>query len=297
MNTPLVSIIIPNYNHARYLKQRLDTVFQQSLCDYEVIILDDCSTDNSREILSAYQEHPQVTQVVFNESNTGSPFKQWAKGISLAKGKYSWIAETDDFSHPDFLKTLVAVLEADAKLVLAFSGSHWVDDKGAIGNDLSIYTTSFTRNGNEEIIQALSKYNTIQNVSSVVFRSDALKQVSQAYTGYRACGDWILYTELLALGNMAFVADKLNFFRWYHANTSNNSSKQGIWEYEGIDVLALVKQTISLTAADKAAISSFWKKRLKPLRKTIPISWKRYLTIHQKLYHFSPFHYLRYLFV
>lgn len=293
---PLVSIIIPNYNHARYLKQRLDSVFQQSLSDFEVILLDDCSTDNSREILSAYQQRPQVTQVVFNESNTGSPFRQWAKGISLAKGNYIWIAETDDFSHPDFLKTLVRQLEADPQLVLAFSGSHWVDEQGVSGNDLSIYTTSFTRKGQEEIIHSLSKYNTIQNVSSVVFRAAGLKQISAAYTQYRACGDWILYTELLAFGNMAFVADKLNYFRWYHANTSNNSSKQGIWEYEGIDVLALVKQTTSLTAADKAAISSFWKKRLKPLRKTIPISWKRYLTIHQKLYQFSPLHYLRYLF-
>lgn len=293
---PLVSIIIPNYNHGRYLQQRLDTVFQQSLSDYEVILLDDCSTDNSREILSAYQQLPQVVQVVFNESNTGSPFRQWAKGIALAKGRYIWIAETDDFSHPDFLKTLVHQLEADPQLVLAFSGSHWVDEQGAAGNDLSIYTASFTRKGQEEIIHSLSKYNTIQNVSSVVFRAAGLKKISAAYTQYRACGDWILYTELLAFGNMAFVADKLNYFRWYHANTSNNSSKQGIWEYEGIDVLALVKQTPSLTAADKATISSFWKKRLKPLRKTIPISWKRYLTIHQKLYQFSPVHYLRYLF-
>lgn len=295
MPSPTVSIIIPNYNHARYLQQRMDTVWAQSLTDYELILLDDCSTDNSSSLLEAYRHHPKVAHLVFNEANTGSPFPQWQRGIALAKGTYIWIAETDDFSHPDFLQQLVAALQSHPQAVMAFSGSHWVDDSGTPKDDLSIYKTSFVRKGQEEIIEHLSKYNTIQNVSSVLFRADALRQTPTDYTRYRACGDWILYTTLLTRGDLIYVADKLNYFRWYHSNTSNAAAKQGIWEREGIDVVALVKNNFSLTQAQKSNITQFWKQRLKPLRRSIPMPYQDYCTIHKKLFRFSPYQYLRHL--
>ena len=83
---PLVSVIVPNYNHARYLEQRLDTVFNQTYQNFEVIILDDKSTDNSLEVINRYKDNPHLSQIVVNSQNTGSPFKQWDKGINLAKG-------------------------------------------------------------------------------------------------------------------------------------------------------------------------------------------------------------------
>lgn len=86
MTTPLVSVIVPNYNHAQYLEQRLDTVFNQTYQNFEVIILDDKSTDNSLEVINRYKDNPHLSQIVVNEQNTGSPFKQWDKGINLAKG-------------------------------------------------------------------------------------------------------------------------------------------------------------------------------------------------------------------
>ena len=55
-------VIIPNYNHALYLQERLDSVFNQTYQDFEVIILDDCSTDNSREIIEKYANNPKVVK-------------------------------------------------------------------------------------------------------------------------------------------------------------------------------------------------------------------------------------------
>ena len=60
MISPKVSVIVPNYNHSAYLCQRIDSILQQSYTDYELILLDDCSTDASREVLAAYQHMPQV---------------------------------------------------------------------------------------------------------------------------------------------------------------------------------------------------------------------------------------------
>ena len=121
MNTPLVSVIIPNYNHAQYLEKRIDTVLNQTYQNIEVIILDDKSTDNSLEVIEQYRNHPKVAQIVVNEQNTGSPFKQWDMGINLANGELIWIAESDDYNELIFLEELIAEWNRHSNVVLAFS--------------------------------------------------------------------------------------------------------------------------------------------------------------------------------
>ena len=129
MNSPLVSVIIPNYNHQSYLKKRIESVLTQSFTDFEVILLDDCSSDNSRAIIENYRTNPFVSSVVFNNQNSGSTFKQWEKGIRLAKGKYIWIAESDDFADTDFLLKTVSSLQENPNAVIAFTGSQMVDEE------------------------------------------------------------------------------------------------------------------------------------------------------------------------
>ena len=129
---PLVSVIIPNYNHARYLKQRLDSVFNQTYQNFEVIFLDDCSSDNSLEIVEQYKGNPHLSQIVVNETNSGSTFKQWDKGFGLAKGDLIWIAESDDFCELNFLKELVTQIENSENVVLAFCSSQFVSEKGEL---------------------------------------------------------------------------------------------------------------------------------------------------------------------
>lgn len=75
-HNPLISVIIPNYNHALFLKQRIDTVLNQTFQDFEVIILDDCSTDSSREIIEQYRGHSKISNIIFNDKNSGGVFKQ-----------------------------------------------------------------------------------------------------------------------------------------------------------------------------------------------------------------------------
>lgn len=83
---PLVSVIVPNYNHASYLKERLDSIYQQTYQNIEVILLDDFSSDNSVEILKQYaKKYPHKTRLVVNEQNSGRVFRQWNKGLALAK--------------------------------------------------------------------------------------------------------------------------------------------------------------------------------------------------------------------
>ena len=112
---PKVSVIIPNYNHARFLRQRIESVLGQTYQDFEVILLDDCSTDESRSIISEYAKNPRV-RIEFNETNSGSTFKQWNKGVRLARGEYVWMAESDDYADERLLERLVKVLDEEPEV-------------------------------------------------------------------------------------------------------------------------------------------------------------------------------------
>ncbi len=129
-DVPKVSIIVPNYNYKRYLSLRLESVFGQDFTDFEVILLDDCSTDGSPAYLQEQaSRHPEVSHCVLNEVNTGNPFVQWEKGMALAKGEYIWIAESDDYCDKSFLGKMVGLLDARPDASYALCGSHLVDSE------------------------------------------------------------------------------------------------------------------------------------------------------------------------
>ena len=88
---------MPNYNHARFLPERLKSIVDQKYGSSELIILDDCSTDNSRDVIRAFAEsYSGDCRVVFNKVNSKNVFKQWQKGLELATGELIWICESDD---------------------------------------------------------------------------------------------------------------------------------------------------------------------------------------------------------
>ena len=86
MRPPKLSVIVPSYNNGHFLRERIDSILNQSFQDFELIFLDDCSTDNSVAILREYEAHPRVSALVTNARNSGSPFPQWQRGLDLAVG-------------------------------------------------------------------------------------------------------------------------------------------------------------------------------------------------------------------
>src|SRR3984893_7477379 len=135
---PTVSVIIPNYNHAQFLRRRVDSVLRQTFQDFELILLDDCSTDESQSILREYAADPRV-RMEFNEKNSGSTFKQWNKGVRLARGEYVWIAESDDYADERLLEKLVSRLDAEPTAVLCYCRSWLV----SASNEISGYSDSY----------------------------------------------------------------------------------------------------------------------------------------------------------
>ncbi|WP_170266447.1 glycosyltransferase family 2 protein [Phaeocystidibacter luteus] len=222
---PKVSVIIPNYNHARFLPKRIESVLLQSYTDIEVIILDDCSPDNSREIIEAYAAKDERIRLHFNEVNSGSTFVQWNRGVELARGEYIWIAESDDFASTDLLESLVPVLEKNEDVVLAYGQTVVVDESGdrirSYQQDYDFlfkgksdrWKSDFIVDGKSEASEFLIFHNTIPNASAALIRKSSYLKTGGAEPKWKLNGDWMFYAKLLMNGKLAFVNSEVNFFR------------------------------------------------------------------------------------
>jgi len=224
---PRVSVIVPSYNYARYLEQRISSILRQTLPPHEIIFLDDASTDDSLETAARLLATADIGyKIVSNQKNSGDVFAQWRKGVDLASGDYVWIAEADDWAEPEFLAQATAGF-ADPEVVLSFTQSKQVDQRGTvIAPDYLHYVSElgavrwangYTHEGAREIVDALAVKNTIPNVSGVVFARStlavALKRWRAEIAKYRVAGDWCVYVNVLRHGKAYYSPRALNCHR------------------------------------------------------------------------------------
>ncbi|NRS89392.1 glycosyltransferase involved in cell wall biosynthesis [Flavobacterium sp. 7E] len=263
---PLISIIVPNYNHEKYLVQRLDSIFNQSYTNYEVILLDDCSTDSSRDILSEYAKNAKVAHCVFNNSNSGNTFKQWNKGIALAKGEYIWIAESDDFCEPNFLEEVIKPFMNNKEVVLSYCQSNRVNKDGVITGDWLAHTDDLDSNffcdkflvdGNFFVEKFLIFKNVIPNASALLIRKKALESVGDLRVDneLKYCGDWLLYFKVVLNNNIAFNSKKLNYFR-YHSQSVIAKASQNEKRVSIIDIDFLMRSKM-ITYLKKQNVNNY----------------------------------------
>lgn len=254
---PTVSIIVPNYNHARFLRQRIDTIVAQTFKDFELVLLDDCSTDDSRSILREYASDPRV-RLEFNDVNSGSTYKQWNKGVRLARGKYVWIAESDDYADERLLERLLVVLEADPEVSFAYCRSRCVDEHGCAGAfadvrlnyDSQQWAMDFCDGGYAACRKYFLVVNPIVNASAVVFRKAVFDKVGGADETLRYCGDWKLWAAIVLEGKFAYLCKPLNYYRFHDETVRSKSSKDALQITEPLQVLRWFAQKGLLTQGE-----------------------------------------------
>ena len=217
-----VSIILPNYNHAPYLVERLKSILNQSYQNFELIVLDDASTDNSLEILDAYHDHPKISQCIVNKINTGSPFLQWAKGLALAKGEIIWIAESDDYCDFNFLESQLKILE-DPEVMVSVCKTMLVDEKGESIKEVNHHLFS-----NNRLVEKIEAENILKipilNVSCICFKKAALEP-SSFFSQFKIIGDRVFYQEHFLNKTVVMNTDSLSYFRRSINAVSNFESK------------------------------------------------------------------------
>lgn len=244
---PTVSVIIPNYNHAPYLTQRIESVLNQTYQDFEVIILDDKSTDNSRDIIEQYRNHPKVSHIIYNEENSGSTFKQWKKGIELAKGEWIWIAESDDWCEPVFLENLVSLTNKYPSAGLAYCQSLLYNEaQNTISPATSISKIEDFISKEHYLSEKLIPFCSLINASMAIFRKELYHLVSPEYKNYRLAGDWIFWAEISQQADVIISGKYHNYFRQHDIKVSMNSLKEGSNYPEELKALAYFKTHFSI---------------------------------------------------
>lgn len=222
----LVSVIIPNYNHAKYLDQRIQSVLNQTYKHFEVIMLDDKSTDNSLEIINKYKDCPHISHIIVNEQNSGSTFKQWIKGFGLAKGELIWIAESDDSCENTFLEKLVKEHQ-DKNNVVTFCKSQRMDENGLKYETFHNEIKRGNWEGKDFIQEYLGKYNIIMNASSAIFNKNIALTVDPQFKDFKGSGDWLFWIEIIQNGSVSYIEESLNFFRKHSTNTTEKCYSNG----------------------------------------------------------------------
>lgn len=228
-NAKKVSVIIPNYNYQDFIIERIDSIVNQSYPIYEIVILDDASTDNSVSVIEEKLNsiHHIPTKFIKNETNSGCVFKQWLKGLENITGDYFWIAEADDSADPLFLETAMKGFENE-RVVLSYTDSARIDENNQLiaRNSQDLYNMChidkwdhpYINDGINEIKNTLSITNTILNVSSVVWKKKDYTEIFSQAASFKVAGDWYIYTKVLEDGDIAFSNLSLNYYR-KHSNS------------------------------------------------------------------------------
>lgn len=266
--SPTVSVIIPNYNHAPYLKERIDSVLNQTYQDFEVIILDDCSPDNSVEVIEQYRSNPHVSHILINEQNTRNTFIQWERGISMAKGRYIWIAESDDVAELQLLETLIGQLEQHPDASVAFCHSRLIDADGALLSEQNTKNSAqpgqITIDDSCTFLRHLLIFNYIYNASMAVFRRDVYDRANPDYKQFRYCGDWHFWASVCAAGRVIEVYDMLSRFRQHQRKVTEDSKKDvfHVWNDE-MKTIRYIASLCKLTTLEQRCLKGRLSKRLR----------------------------------
>jgi glycosyltransferase involved in cell wall biosynthesis len=258
-----ISVIVPNYNHSKYLKQRIDSILNQTCQDFELIILDDCSSDNSRAIIDEYVAGFSKITSYYNTFNSGSAFKQWDLGVQKAKGKFIWIAESDDSAEPDFLEKASAILTNNENVGLVYCNSKIIDEKRNteyLVSDLkrnfheTKWLNDYLNIGINEISDYLYLHNTINNVSGVLFRKNKYIDAGFADHSMKYCGDWYLYIRILLISDIAYLSNPLNILRFHAGSSMHDYFRKSTYLSEVLRIHLFIDSQIKLTPKKRFAM-------------------------------------------
>lgn len=221
--SPKVTVLVPSYNHGRYLRERIESIINQTYLNFELIIIDDHSDDDSDEVITKLQAQYGF-RYLRNDQNSGTPFAAWERICSLATGDYIWVCESDDVAEPGFLETAVARLVSEPDAVLFYSNSHIINESSEIVGHTDSYfheiwkenrwNENFVVNGSDELLLFQLRGQTVPNMSSALIKADVFRA---SFTPFlkrlRLTGDWLFIGDVMRYGRIIYCKNTLNRFR------------------------------------------------------------------------------------
>ncbi|ARU42339.1 hypothetical protein CCB80_14755 [Armatimonadetes bacterium Uphvl-Ar1] len=219
---PRVSILLTCYNHIKYLPIAFQSILDQTFQDYEIIALDDGSTDGTRQWLES-QNHPRL-KLIFNESNLGT-YGTLNVGLQAAQGEFIAVFNDDDVWLPTKLEQQIALLDSNPKIGLVHTDGYFIDGEGLERHD-SPLGFDFPRTETGDILLALIYANSII-ASAVLAHRECFDQLGGFNPDYFGSGDWEMWYRIAEHWHVGYIADPLTLYRVHGANASHKLDR--IW--------------------------------------------------------------------
>jgi glycosyltransferase involved in cell wall biosynthesis/tetratricopeptide (TPR) repeat protein len=213
-----VSLVMPLYNHARYLPRTLASIAAQTLQPRELIVVDDGSTDGGAEIVAEFARRVSFPVTLVSQANAGAD-AALNRGMAVARGDIVAVINSDDTFHPERLERLVAALAPGTDL--AFSDTSFIgDDDATVDN---AYTRTLRRRIDEGIaapnlLYPLIEHNIAISTGNLLFRRNLLRRIG-GFAPMRVCHDWDFLLAATYVTRLAFVDERLYQYRLHGDNT------------------------------------------------------------------------------
>ena len=217
---PTVSILLTCYNHLKFLKECLDGVTLQTFADYEIIAIDDGSTDGTREWLTA---SPVPMKRIFNEENLGS-YGTLNKALAASTGKYVAVLNDDDVWLPRKLELQVAAMDENPQVGLVHTFGRFIDGSSKPVKDPKPLGFTFPRTGNGDVLASLIHYNKVINSSALV-RREVFDRVGNWDAGFYGCGDWHLWIRVAREYEVSHIDEESTLYRVHDTNACRDEVK------------------------------------------------------------------------
>lgn len=230
--TSKISIVFTSYNHKDFLKEALDSLLRQTFADFELLIIDDCSTDGSQEVLRKYEAQDERIRLFVNHKNSGSYVYSTNQGASYATAPYVVFAQCDDYAEPTQLQQLYDAITSNQEVGVVFSASKMVDKRGDVLNeDYNVREKAFkklcavdVRISKKQMERFLLDSCVIPNLSAAMIRRDLFEKQGGLSDRYFVLADWDFWLKTSQECDFYYLREPLNNFR-QHDTTIRASVK------------------------------------------------------------------------
>ncbi|WP_404420873.1 glycosyltransferase family 2 protein [Nibricoccus sp. IMCC34717] len=258
-----VGAAIISHNHLPFIQNRVRSISEQRFKGMEVYAYDDHSIDGSEEMMRL-----TTVKILDFGPKIGRPLLVWQRLLESLHYEFLWFAEGDDACDPRFLERCVHLLESDERIGMAYCQSSLISATGEILEETPHFLKAlhpnrwdrgFVLGGEEAVRELFAVRNTVPNASACVFRRQALLDADLAGIPFQLCGDWLAYARLARNWKIAYIPEKLNYYRVHSGTMRAASEKNGVRLRETYQVQAEIAQMCSLDPEkrERAALVSF----------------------------------------
>jgi len=249
--TSLVSICIPVYNGASYIGKTIESVLDQSYQNLELVILDNASTDRTREIVTQYKD--SRIRYIVNSQNIGMT-ANWNKALEEAKGEYIKILPADDLVYPQCLEKQVEAFAkfSSANIVIVCSGRDIIDPDGKVVMSRTFYGVRGVVPGKIAIKKIVrSGTNPLGEPGAILFKKNMLIKTGNFINDFPYVIDLFLWVKMLFYGNIYVIPESYCAFRVSPQSESVNTRHSHSQDYSGF-IRSLDAKLYQLTLFDKS---------------------------------------------